>query len=70
MIKDLITRAKITLTTLTGKIVFYSIQYEKGWLAATELFDTFTQSIKFYYTFHYHVLRVQIFEKCDSSNRQ
>ena len=30
----------------------------------------FTQSIKFYYTFYFHVLRVQMFEKCDSSNRQ
>ena len=52
----------------TGKTVFYSIQYKNGCLAASDLFRMFTQSIKFY-TFHYHVLRVQIFEKCDSSNR-
>ena len=32
-------------------------------------FIMFTQPINFY-TFHYHVLRVQLFEKCDSSNRQ
>ena len=57
------------LTILTGK-VFYSIQYKNGWLAASDLFDMFTQSIKFYYTFYYDVLRVQMFEKCDSSNRQ
>ena len=28
----------------------------------------YVQSIKFHYTFNYHVLRVQMFEKCDSSN--
>ena len=36
----------------------------------SDLFNMFTKSIKFYYTFHYHILRVQMFEKCDSSNRQ
>ena len=45
---------------------FYLIQYENGWLAASDLFHMFTQS----YTFYYRVLRVQMFEKCDSSNRQ
>ena len=40
-----------------------------GWLAASGLFHIFTQSIKFY-TFHFYVLRVQMFEKCDSSSRQ
>ena len=29
----------------------------------------FTQSVKFY-TFHSHVLRAQMFEKCDSPNGQ
>ena len=43
----------------------FSIQYKNGWLAASELFYMFTQLIKFY-TFDYHVLRVQMFEKCDS----
>ena len=52
-----------------GKTVFYSVQYKNGCLAASGLFHIFTQSIKFY-IFHYHVLRVQMFEKCDSSNRQ
>ena len=55
---------------IQGKAVFYSVQYKNGWLAASDLFDMFTQSIKFYYTLYYHVLRVQMFEKCDSSNRQ
>ena len=32
------------------------------------LFDMFTQSIKVYYTLYYQVLRVQMFEKGDSSN--
>ena len=59
-----------TLTILTGKTVFYSIQYMNGWLAASDLFDMFSQSIKFCYKFHYHVLRVQMIEQCDSSNRQ
>ena len=49
--------------------MFYSIQYNNAWLAAFDIFDMFTQSIKFYYTFHYHVLiKEQMFEKCDSSN--
>ena len=52
-----------------GKTVFYSIQYKNGRLAASDLFHMFTQSIKFY-TFNYHVLRVQMLKKCDSSNRQ
>ena len=41
-----------TLTILTGKNGVHSIQYRNGWLAASDLFDMFTQSIKFY-TFHY-----------------
>ena len=51
--------------------LFYSTQHKNGWLAASDYFDMFTpQSVKFYYTFHYHVLGVQMFEKCGSSNRQ
>ena len=53
-----------------GKTVFYSIKYKNGWFAASDLFDMFTQSTKFYYTLYYHVLRVQMLEKCDSSNGQ
>ena len=33
-----------------------------GWLADSDLFKMFTQSIKFY-AFHYHLLRVQMSEK-------
>ena len=32
--------------------VFHSVQYRNGYLAASDLFDMFTQSIKLY-TFHY-----------------
>ena len=32
--------------------MFHSIQHRKGWLTAFDLFDMFTQSIKFY-IFHY-----------------
>ena len=39
-------------------------------MAASDLFNMFTQSVKFYYKLYYHVLRVQMFEKCDASNRQ
>ena len=47
-------------TILTGKTVLYSVQYKNGWLAASDHFHMFTQSVKFYYTFYYHVLRVLI----------
>ena len=57
------------LTILKWKNCFIN-KNKNGWLAASDLFDMFTQSIKFYYTLYYHVLRVQMFEKCDSSNRQ
>ena len=48
------------------RLVFHSVQYRNGWLAASDLFDMFTQSIKFLYI----PLSVQMFEKCDPSNRQ
>ena len=34
------------------RLLFHSIQYRSGWLVAFDLFDMFTQSVKFY-TFHY-----------------
>lgn len=43
------------LTILTGKIVFYSVQYKNVCLAVSDLFHIMTQSIKLY-TYHYHVL--------------
>ena len=42
--------------------LFYSIKYKNYWLAASDLFYMFTQSIKFYYTFYYHILWVQMFK--------
>ena len=50
--------------------MFYSVQYKNSWLAASDLSDMFTQSIKFHYIFRYHVLRTEMFEKRDSSNTQ
>ena len=49
------------LTLLTGVSIindthrekFYSTQYKNGWLAASDLFHVFTQSIKFFYAFYY-----------------
>ena len=52
-----------------SRIHFYSLQYKKSFLAASDLYHMFTQSIRFY-IFYYHLLKVQWFEKCDSSNRQ
>ena len=49
--------------TQKGKTMFYSIQYKNGWLAASKIFHMFTQSIKFYYTFHFIIT---MFEKCHS----
>ena len=54
-------REKLCFTHLSTRMA--------AWLLLT-FFMCFTQSVKFY-TFHYHVLRVQmLFEKYDSSNRQ
>ena len=39
-----------------GKIVSYSTQYKKRYLAASDLFHMFTKLIKFY-TFYYHMLK-------------
>ena len=58
------------LTILTGKTrVFFNSAQE--WLVGCFwLFHMFIQSIKFYFTFHYHVPKVQMIKKCYSSNRQ
>ena len=50
--------------------LFHLIQYKNSWLAASVLYNMFTKAIKFYYTFYSHILRVQMFEKYDSSDRQ
>ena len=51
--------------THSERLMFHSIQYRNRWLAASDLFDMITLSIKFY-TFHYQYM----FEKYDLSNRQ
>ena len=56
---------KWTLNDTHGeKLCFIQLSTKNGWLAASDLFHIFTQLIKFYYTFHYHVLGVQMFGKC------
>ena len=48
--------------------MFPSIQYRNGWLAASNLFDMFTQSIMFY-TFHYqHRCLKNVIHQIDSKN--
>ena len=50
------------------RLVFYSIQYRNGWLAASDLFHRFTQSIKFY-TFHYQYrCSKNVIHQIDSKN--
>ena len=50
------------------KLMFFSIQYMNGWLAASDLFDMFTQSIKFY-TFHYQYRCLKnVIHQIDSKN--
>ena len=55
------------------KKIFFQLSFAANvqpQLTASDLFDMFTQSIKFYYTPLYHILRVHILEKCDSLKRQ
>ena len=58
------------LTILTGKYCFIQLSKRMPGGLLLTFFDMFTQSIKLYYTLHYHVLGLQMFEKCDSSNWQ
>ena len=68
----------ITNTTLRDNFVHESIkflqfgvssvQYRNGWLAASDLFQMFTQSIKFY-TFHYQYKCLKnVIHQIDSKN--
>ena len=66
LVKQLIGPFSVS-NTHRERLVFHSIQYRNTWLAASDFFDMFTQSIKFYI---YILLSVQMFEKYDSSNRQ
>ena len=48
--------------------LFHSIQYSNGWLATSELFDIFTQLVKFY-TFHYQCRCLKnVIHQTDSKN--
>ena len=51
------------------KLCFYSIQCKNDYLAASDFFHIFTQSIKFH-TFYYHVWKSKDVWKMCSSNRQ
>ena len=55
------------LTILTGKDWCFT-QFSNGWLAASDLFDMFTQSVKFY-TFHYQYRCLKnVIHQIDSKN--
>ena len=50
------------------RLMFHSIQYRNGWLTAFDLFDMFTQSIKFY-IFHYQYRCLKnLIHQIDSKN--
>ena len=50
------------------RLVFHSIQYRNDWLAASDLFDMFTQSIKFY-RFHYQYICLKnVIHQIDNKN--
>ena len=50
------------------RLVFHSLQYRNGWLAAADLFNMFTQSIKFY-TLHYQYRCLKnVIHQTDSKN--
>ena len=50
------------------RLMFLSSQYRNGWLAASDLSDMFTQSIKFY-TFHYRYRCLKnVIHQIDSKN--
>ena len=58
------------LTVLARKNCFTQFSTRMAALLLLTFFNMFTRTIEFY-TFHYHdVLKVQMFEKYDSSNRQ
>ena len=52
--------------------MFYSIQDKNGWLAASDLFDMFTQSAEFYYAFYYLLYKYRclqnVIHQIDSKN--
>ena len=54
-----------------GKTMLYSVQYKNGCLAASDLFIYLHNQLSSIRSIiMLHVLRVQMFEKCDLLNRQ
>ena len=48
--------------------MFHSIQYRNGWLTVSDLFDMFTQSVKFYtFRYQYGCLK-NVIHQIDSKN--
>ena len=50
------------------RLVFHSIQYRNGWLAVSDLFDMFTQSIKFYTFYYQYRCLKNVIHQIDSKN--
>ena len=50
------------------RLILHTVQYRNGWLAASDLFDMFTQSIKLY-IFHYQYRWLKnVIHQIDSKN--
>ena len=50
------------------RLMFHLIQYRNGWLAASDLFDMFAQSIMFYtFDYQYRCLK-NVIDQIDSKN--
>ena len=68
LLEDLKQSQYTILTILTGKDWCSLNSVQDGWLAASDLFDMFTQSIKFY-TFHYQYRCLKnVIHQIDSKN--
>ena len=50
------------------RLVFHLNQYRNGWLAASVLFDMFTQSIKFYTFYYQYICLKNVIHQTDSNN--
>ena len=50
------------------RLVFHSIQYRNGWMVASNLFDMFTQSIKFHAFRYQHRCLKNVIHQIDNKN--
>ena len=50
------------------RLMFHLNQYRNGWLAASVLFDMFTQSIKFYTFYYQYRCLKNVIHQTDSKN--